>query len=186
MDFKELLTATLTLFAVIDIFGSLPILIDLKQRAGTIKSFRASLVAMVIMIAFLYLGEGILKIIGLDIASFAIAGAFVIFFLALEMILGIRLHKDEMPDTISIVPIAFPLIAGTGVMTTLLSLRSQYDKPELIIAIVANIILVYIVLRNVRHIERILGPTGIGILRKVFGILLLAIAVKIFKSSLGI
>ncbi|MBT8196368.1 MAG: MarC family protein [Bacteroidia bacterium] len=186
MEFKHILTATLTLFAVIDIFGSLPIIIDLKQRAGKIKSFRASLVAMGIMIAFLFLGEEILKIIGLDIPSFAIAGAFVIFFLALEMILGIKLHKDEMPETVSIVPIAFPLIAGTGVMTTLLSLRSQFDKIEIIIAIVVNIILVYIVLINVKHIERFLGPSGVGILRKVFGILLLAISVKIFKSSMGI
>lgn len=186
MEFNDILTATLTLFAVIDIFGSLPIIIDLKQRTGNIKSFRASLVAMGIMIAFLFLGESILKIIGLDISSFAIAGALVIFFLALEMILGIRLHKDEMPSTVSIVPIAFPLIAGTGVMTTILSLRSQYDKAEIIIAIVINIILVYIVLINVKHIERVLGATGIGILRKVFGILLLAIAVKIFKSSIGL
>jgi len=186
MEFNDILTATLTLFAVIDIFGSLPIIIDLKQRTGHIKSFRASLVAMCIMIAFLFLGESILKIIGLDISSFAIAGAFVIFFLALEMILGIKLHKDEMPSTVSIVPIAFPLIAGTGVMTTILSLRSQFDKLEIIIAIIVNMILVYIVLINVKHIERALGPSGIGILRKVFGILLLAIAVKIFKSSLGL
>lgn len=186
MDFKNIATATMTLFAVIDIFGSLPIIIDLKQRTGKIKSFRASLVAMVIMIAFLFLGESILKIVGLDVSSFAIAGAFVIFVLALEMILGIRLHKDEVPETVSIVPIAFPLIAGTGVLTTLLSLRSQYEYLEMIIAIILNIILVFIVLKNVRHVERILGPSGVGILRKVFGILLLAIAVKLFKTNMGL
>lgn len=186
MDFNKILAVTMTLFAVIDIFGSLPILIDLKQKTGYIKSFRASLVAMVIMISFLFLGESILKVIGLDISSFAIAGALVIFFLALEMILGIQLHKNEIPATVSIVPIAFPLIAGTGVMTTILTLRSQYEKLEIIIAIVANIILVYAVLRNVKHIERLLGPSGVGILRKAFGIVLLAIAVKMFRSNTGI
>jgi len=137
-----------------------------------------------IMIVFLFLGENILNLIGLDVSSFAIAGSLVLFFLALEMILGIKLYKDEMPESASIVPIAFPLIAGSGTMTTLLTLRSEYDILTIVIGVLLNMILVYLSLKNLGFIERILGPTGIAIVRKVFGFILLAIAVKLFKSNL--
>ena len=139
-----------------------------------------------IMIIFLFVGENILSLIGLDVSSFAIAGSFILFFLALEMILGVKLYKDEMPASASIVPIAFPLIAGSGTMTTLLSLRSQYDMFTIIIGVLLNMIWVYLCLKNLGFIERLLGPTGIAIVRKVFGFILLAIAVKLFRSNLGI
>lgn len=140
---------------------------------------------MLIMIGFLFLGETLLAFLGVDVQSFAIAGSLVIFFLALEMILGIRLYKDEIPSTASIVPVAFPLIAGTGTMTTLLSLRAAYDIPTIIIGIVLNLFVVYIVLRNLHRVEKLLGSAGISILRKVFGIILLAIAIKLFRTNVG-
>jgi multiple antibiotic resistance protein len=176
----------MVLFAVIDIIGSVPIIIDLRQKVGHIKSEKASIVAMILMVLFLFVGESILSLIGIDVSSFAIAGSFVLFFLALEMILGIKLYKDDIPETASIVPIAFPLIAGAGTMTSLLSLRAEYEVQNIIVAIVANIILVYIVLKSSKAIERILGQGGIAVLRKVFGIILLAIAVKLFRTNLGI
>ena len=175
----------MVLFAVIDIIGSVPIIIDLRQKVGHIKSEKASIVAMVLMIAFLFLGESILNVIGIDVSSFAIAGSFVLFFLALEMILGIKLYKDDIPATASIVPIAFPLIAGAGTMTSLLSLRSEYDVQNIIVAIIINIIVVYAVLKLSTKIEKILGSGGIAILRKVFGIILLAIAIKLFRTNAG-
>ena len=138
------------------------------------------------MVLFLYLGESILALIGIDVASFAIAGALVIFFLAIEMILGIRLYKDEVPETASIVPIAFPLIAGTGTMTTLISLRSQYNLETILVGILLNTIVVYIVLKLVQPIEKLLGKAGISIIRKVFGIVLLAIAIKLFRTNVNI
>lgn len=183
---KEIFTAGMILFAVIDIIGSVPIIIDLRQKVGHIKSEKASIVAMLLMILFLFVGESILDLIGIDVNSFAIAGSFILFFLALEMILGVTLFRDEIPETASIVPIAFPLIAGAGTLTSLLSLRAEYQVQNIIVAIVANIILVYIVLKLSKTIERILGQGGIAILRKVFGIVLLAIAVKLFRSNLGI
>ena len=138
------------------------------------------------MSVFLFLGETILHFLGVDVKSFAIAGSLVIFFLAMEMILGIRLYKDDIPETASIVPVAFPLIAGTGTMTTLLSLRAAYDSTTIIIGIFINLTVVYVVLRNLYRVERFLGTAGISILRKVFGIVLLAIAVKLFRSNIGI
>lgn len=184
-DIKEIGTATMILFAVIDIVGSVPIILDLRQKVGKIQSEKASLVALLIMIVFLFVGESILGLIGIDVSSFAIAGSFILFFLAIEMILGIRLYKDDEPNTASIVPIAFPLIAGAGTMTSLLSLRAEYAVENIIVAIVVNILLVYIVLKLSGKIEKILGKGGIAILRKVFGVILLAIAVKLFKTNIG-
>ncbi|WP_338408928.1 MarC family protein [uncultured Flavobacterium sp.] len=183
IHWKEIFTISMILFAVIDIIGSIPIIVDLKSKIGHIQSEKASVVAGFIMILFLFVGEEILTLIGVDVNSFAVAGSFVLFFLALEMILGIRLYKEDNPTTASIVPIAFPLIAGAGTMTTLLSLRAAYDKINIIIAIVINIIVVYGVLKSSGKIERILGANGLGIIRKVFGVILLAIAVKLFASN---
>lgn len=182
-DWKEVFTVSMVLFAVIDIVGSIPIIVDLRTKLGHIQSEKASIVATVIMVAFLFVGEEILKLIGIDANSFAVAGSFVLFFLALEMILGIRLYKDESPGTASIVPIAFPLIAGAGTMTTLLSLRAEYEKINIIVAIFINVIVVYAVLKSSAKIEKLLGVNGLGVIRKVFGVVLLAIAVKLFAAN---
>ena len=183
VNWKEVFTISMVLFAVIDIVGSIPIIVGLRNKLGHVQSEKASIVALIIMVAFLFVGEEILKLIGIDASSFAVAGSFVLFFLALEMILGIHLYKDDNPSTASIVPIAFPLIAGAGTMTTLLSLRSQYDKINIIIAIVINVIVVYAVLKSSARIEKILGNNGLGVIRKVFGVILLAIAVKLFAAN---
>lgn len=185
-DWREVFTVSMVLFAVIDIMGSIPIIVDLRTKLGYIQSEKASIVAMVIMIAFLFVGEEILKLIGIDASSFAVAGSFVLFFLALEMILGIRLYKDDNPSTASIVPIAFPLIAGAGTMTTILSLRAEYEKINIITAIVINVIVVYAVLKSSSKIERFLGVNGLGVIRKVFGVVLLAIAVKLFAANVKV
>tara|TARA_R110001592_G_scaffold102362_3_gene289091 strand:- start:2727 stop:3302 length:576 start_codon:yes stop_codon:yes gene_type:complete len=185
LDFKEIATASMILFAVIDIVGSVPIIIDLRQKVGHIQSEKASIVSLIIMVAFLFVGESILNLIGIDVSSFAIAGSFILFFLALEMILGIRLYKDDDPKTASIVPIAFPLIAGAGTMTALLSLRAEYAVQNIIVAIFFNMIVVYTVLKLSSKIEKILGSGGIAVLRKVFGVILLAIAVKLFRTNVG-
>ncbi|SDX94712.1 MarC family protein [Flavobacterium degerlachei] len=183
VDLREIATVGMVLFAVIDILGSIPIIIDLRTKVGHIQSEKATIVAMIIMIMFLFVGEELLNIIGIDVNSFAVAGAFVLFFLALEMILGIRLYKEEESETASIVPIAFPLIAGAGTMTTLLSLKSQYHTVNIIIAIFLNMALVYLVLKSSSKIEKMLGSSGLGIIRKVFGVILLAIAVKLFAAN---
>jgi len=183
-NLTQILSASMILFAVIDIVGSVPIIIDLKQKVGKIQSGKASIVALFIMVIFLFVGESILHLIGIDVNSFAIAGAFILFFLALEMILGIRLYKDDAPETASIVPIAFPLIAGAGTMTAILSLRAEFAVQNIIVAIVVNIILVYAVLKLSGKIEKLLGNGGIAILRKVFGVILLAIAVKLFATNI--
>ncbi len=183
INWRDIFTVSMILFAVIDIIGSIPIIVDLRSKIGHIQSEKATIVAAIIMIAFLFLGEEILKLIGIDANSFAVAGSFVLFFLALEMILGIRLYKEDNPTTASIVPIAFPLIAGAGTMTTLLSLRAEYAKINIIIAIIINVIVVYIVLKLSGKIEKILGPNGLGIIRKIFGIILLAISVKLFGAN---
>lgn len=182
-DFKEIATVGMVLFAVIDIVGTIPIVVDLRSKHGHIESEKASLVAAIIMIVFLFVGEGLLNLIGIDVHSFAVAGSFVLFFLALEMILGIRLYRDAEPSSASIVPLAFPLIAGAGTMTTLLSLRSQFYTENIIVAIILNIILVYAVLKSSSRIEKMLGKTGLGVVRKTFGVVLLAIAVKLFASN---
>ena len=182
-DWKEVFTVSMVLFAVIDIVGSVPIIVDLRTKLGYIQSEKASVVAAIIMIAFLFVGEEILKLIGIDASSFAVAGSFVLFFLALEMILGIRLYKEDNPSTASIVPIAFPLIAGAGTMTTILSLRAEYEKINIIVAILINVIVVYAVLKSSSRIEKLLGENGLGVIRKVFGVILLAIAVKLFAAN---
>lgn len=180
---KEIFTAGMILFAVIDIIGSTPVIIGLRQKVGHIQSEKASLVALVIMIGFLFVGEEILNLIGIDVNSFAVAGSIIIFFLALEMILGIQFYKGESPETASIVPIAFPIIAGAGTLTTLLSLRAEFAAANIIAAIVINILVVYIVLKSSKSIERVLGSSGISVIQKVFGVILLAIAVKLFANN---
>jgi multiple antibiotic resistance protein len=183
LDLREIITVGMVLFAVIDIVGTIPIIVDLRTKHGHIESEKASLVAGLIMIIFLFIGEEFLNLIGIDVHSFAVAGSFVLFFLALEMILGIRIYRDEESSSASIVPIAFPLIAGAGTMTTLLSLRSQFHTINIVVAIVLNIIVVYLVLKSSSKIEKMLGKNGLGVIRKTFGVVLLAIAVKLFAAN---
>ncbi len=186
LNFKQIFTAFMVLFAVIDIVGNIPIIIDLRKKVGHIQSEKASIIAGVIMIVFLFVGKSLLNLIGIDVNSFAVAGAFVIFFIALEMVLGITLYKDEDNSalTASIFPLAFPLIAGPGSLTTLLSLRAEFDIENIIVAVICNVILIYIVLKTSTKIERVLGSNGISIIRKVFGVVLLAIAVKLFAHNI--
>ncbi len=184
-NFREIATATMVLFAVIDILGSIPIIIGLRKKVGHIQSEKASVVSAVIMVAFLFVGEEILKLIGIDVYSFAVAGAFVIFFLAIEMILGITLYREEEAESASIVPIAFPLIAGAGTLTAILSLRAEYYVENIIVAIIANTIFVYLVLKSSKRIEKVLGKNGLSVIRKVFGVILLAIAVKLFATNIN-
>jgi multiple antibiotic resistance protein len=185
-NFKEIFTATMVLFAVIDIVGNIPIVISLRKKAGHIKSGKASIIAAVVMIIFLFLGERILNLIGINVNEFAVAGAFILFFIALEMILGITLFKegDTNPDLATVFPLAFPMLAGPGSLTTLLSLRAVYSLENIIIAIIVNVIVVYIVLKTSASLQRFLGQNGIAIIQKVFGVILLAIAVKLFTSNI--
>ncbi|MBY0243912.1 MAG: MarC family protein [Sphingobacteriaceae bacterium] len=185
-NFSQIISTTMVLFAIIDILGSIPIIIELRKKAGHIQSEKASLVAALLMILFLFVGKSILAVIGVDVSSFAIAGSFVIFALALEMTFGLTLFKDDAPDTVSIVPLAFPLIAGAGTMTTLLSLKTQYDTENILIGILLNILFVYFVLKNTTKLEKLFGKTGLNILRKAFGIILLAIAIKLFRANTGL
>ena len=184
LSFKEILSVTLTLFAVIDIIGSIPIIIQIRQREGRIKAELATGVAGCIMVAFLFLGQSILSLFGVDNQSFALAGAVIIFLIGMEMILGIELFKSDLSaNTGSIVPLAFPLIVGAGTMTTLLSLRAAYSLPNVLVGIGLNLVFVYFVLRTSSWIERQLGKAGEDILRRVFGVILLAIAIKLFKAN---
>ncbi len=186
-DFKEIFTAFMVLFAVIDIVGNIPIIIDLRKKVGHIQSEKASVIAAAIMIIFLFLGQSLLKLIGIDVNSFAVAGSFILFFIALEMILGITLYKDDGSSqnlTATVFPLAFPLIAGPGSMTTLLSLRAEFYVENIIVAVFFNVIVIYIVLKTSSKIERLIGPSGIQIIRKVFGVVLLAIAVKLFAHNI--
>ena len=183
---KEILSVSMILFAIIDILGAIPIVIQLRQKAGHIQSEKASLVSLSLMITFLFLGEALLNVIGLDVKSFAIAGSLVIFIIAMEMVLGISFFKEEMPESVSIVPLAFPLIAGAGTMTTLLSLKSEYATQNIIVGIIVNMIFVYIVLKNTLRLEKLFGKAGLNVLRKAFGIILLAIAIKLFRSNTGL
>ena len=185
-NLTEIISATMILFAVIDIVGSIPIILDIKKRAGKVHPEKATLVALVIMFAFLFVGERIITFIGIDVNSFAVAGSFVLFALAMEMILGVRLFKDDgaPPNVASIVPLAFPIIAGAGSMTSILSLRAEYEAVNISVAILLNIILVYITLKLTNRLERFFGEGGIAVLRKVFGIVLLAIAIKLFSSNI--
>jgi multiple antibiotic resistance protein len=183
-NFKEAFTAGMILFAVIDIVGSIPIIVDLRRKVGHVQSEKASIVAGILMIVFMFVGESMLGLIGIDVNSFAVAGALIIFFIALEMILGIQLYKDDAPETAAIIPIAFPLIAGAGTLTSVLSLRAEYSAINIIIAIIVNIGFVYIVLKNSGRLEKLFGKQGINVIRKIFGVILLAIAVKLFTSNI--
>ena len=186
VDFIQVFTAFMILFAVTDIVGNIPIIIDLRKKVGQIQSEKASVIAGGIMILFLFLGQSLLSLIGIDVNSFAVAGSFILFFIALEMILGITLYKEEDENTITatVFPLAFPLIAGPGSLTTLLSLRAEFDLQNIIIAIFLNVIFIYVVLKTSTKIERFIGPNGIKIIRKVFGVILLAIAVKLFAHNI--
>ncbi|TLM97202.1 MarC family protein [Hymenobacter jeollabukensis] len=182
---KQISSVTLTLFAIIDILGSIPIIIQIRQREGRINSEVATLVAGVLMVVFLFLGQSILALFSVDLASFALAGSLIIFFIALEMVLGVQIfrHNPTTSGTGSIVPLAFPLIVGAGTMTTLLSLRAIYSLPNVLVGIVVNLVFVYLVLKSSHWIERKLGQAGEDILRRVFGVILLAIAIKLFKQN---
>jgi multiple antibiotic resistance protein len=185
LNVKEIFSVTLILFSVIDILGSIPFIIIIRKREGRIQAEKATIISAILMVGFLFLGQSILKLFGLDVASFAVAGSIVIFIIAMEMILGITLIKDD-PDAKgsgSIVPLAFPLIAGAGTLTTILSLRAVYAEANVLIGILINLIIVYIVLRSSVWLERVLGKSAFAVLRRVFGVILLAIAVKIFKDN---
>jgi len=186
-NIKEIFTAFMVLFAVIDIVGNIPIIIDLRKKVGHIQSEKASLIAGVIMIVFLFLGQSLLELIGIDVYSFAVAGSFILSFIALEMILGITLYKDDDDSesiTATVFPLAFPLIAGPGSLTTLLSLRAEFFIENIIIAVLCNVVVIYVVLKTSPKIERIIGANGIKIIRKIFGVILLAIAVKLFAANI--
>ena len=185
-NLKEIVNTTLILFSIIDITGNIPIVISLRNKVGHIQSEKATLVAFIIMLGFLFLGGALLKLIGIDLASFAIAGSIIIFIMAFEMILGVQIMKDVEPETASIVPLAFPLLAGPGVFTTLLAIRAEYKVENIIAGIVINLVFVYVVLKRTEYIEKWLGRNGLTILRKIFGIILLAIAIKLFKTNVGL
>lgn len=185
VDFKQILSVSLILFSVIDILGSIPIIINLRKKVGHIQSGKATIVAGILMITFLLVGKGILNLFGIGVEDFAIAGALIIFALGAEMILGIELFKPD-PDataSASIVPIAFPLIAGAGTLTTILTLKAEFEQINIAIGILLNLIFVFIVLKSTNWLERKLGKTGVDVLRRIFGIILLSIAVKIFKTN---
>ena len=185
---NEIATAFMVLFAVIDILGSIPIILDIKRKAGEISSLRASFVSLLIMLGFLLLGERLIGFIGIDVNSFAVAGSIIIFIMALEMVLNVNLFKDDgsTAKTASIVPLAFPIIAGAGSMTTILSLRAEFEAVNIAVAIFLNIVVVFVILKLTGKIERLLGAGGIAVLRKVFGIVLLAIAIKLFSSNIKV
>ncbi len=188
IDISQIVTVTFTLFAVIDVLGSLPIIISIKKKVGDINAWQATLVSGGLMLLFFFIGEKMLEFMGLDIKSFAIAGSIVIFILGLEMILGLEFFKPDQDAarTSTLVPVAFPLIAGSGTLTTVMSLKAAYQQYNILIAILINLIIIYITLRSVNFLERILGPSGIAVIRKFFGVILLAIAVKIFRNNIGV
>jgi multiple antibiotic resistance protein len=188
LTLNEIATAFMVLFAVIDILGSIPIILDIKRKAGKISSLRASFVSLLIMLGFLFLGERLIGFIGIDVNSFAVAGSIIIFIMALEMVLNVNLFKDDGSNakTASIVPLAFPIIAGAGSMTTILSLRAEFEAVNIAVAIFLNIVVVFVILKLTGKIERLLGAGGIAVLRKVFGIVLLAIAIKLFSSNIKV
>jgi multiple antibiotic resistance protein len=182
----QITSAFMVLFAIIDILGSIPIILNIKHKGQNVHALRASAVALIILVAFLFMGEGVLRLFNVDIQSFAVAGALIIFIFSLEMILDIEIFRNKGPESgSSIIPIAFPLIAGPGSFTTLLSLRAEYATENIIIALVLNLIFVYFVLKSTSRIEKLIGEGGIYILRKFFGIILLAIAVKLFTTNIG-
>lgn len=185
-DLQQIISAFIVLFAIIDILGSIPIIMGIKDRGETIKPLRVTLISLAILVAFLFGGEGILRLFHVDIESFAVAGALIIFIFAMEMILDVEIFKNRGPEgSASIVPLAFPLVAGPASFTTLLSLRAEYAMENILVAVVLNLIFVYIVLRSTGKIEKFIGKGGIYIIRKFFGIILLAIAVKLFVTNIG-
>jgi multiple antibiotic resistance protein len=182
----EILAAFMVLFAIIDIPGSIPIIIDIKAKSGKIKPIQVTLVSFLILLAFLLIGNQLLNVFGIDVSSFAIAGSFIIFLIAMEMIMGIELFKQESNSSGSIFPIAFPLIAGAGSITTILSLKAEYSTINILIALILNMVVIYMVLRVTTVFEKILGVGGLQILKKVFGVILLSIAIKLFLTNTGI
>ncbi|MBK6819408.1 MAG: MarC family protein [Bacteroidetes bacterium] len=186
ISLKEIVSASFALFAVIDILGSIPILISLKNKMGIISAYRATLVSGALMLIFLFVGKYFLEILGLDIKSFAVAGSIVLFILGLEMVLGWDFFKGDNNHKVgSIVPIAFPIIAGSGTLTTIMSIKSLFHHYNILIAILINLILIYIALKSLTWIEKILGPSGLLVIRKFFGIILIAISVKMFKTNIS-
>lgn len=185
-SFKEIISVSLILFSVIDILGSIPIVIDLRKKFGNVASGKATIVSGVIMIIFLFVGDSILKLFGIDVQSFAIAGAIIMILIGMEMILGITIFKadaEEVGSSSSVVPLAFPLIAGAGTMTTLISLRAEYSLSNILVGVVVNLLFVYVVLKSSNWLEKKIGKAGFNILRKVFGIILLSIAIKLIKNN---
>ena len=183
-DVKEIVSATMVLFAVVDIIGSVPIIINLRNKAGRIQSEKTAIVAGILLVLFLFIGKQLLNLFGVTVEAFAVAGAFILFFLALEMILGITLYKGTTPETASIVPLAFPMVAGAGALTTVLSLRAKFYVENIIVAILINMIIVYIVLKSSEKIEKFLGKQGITVIHNLFGVILLAIAVNLFTTNI--
>ena len=184
--FDQLLTVIFTLFAVIDIVGSIPLLIAMKEKSGAIKSLKVTLISGALMILFLFIGKPFLQLLGLDVKSFAVGGSIVIFLLGLEMVLGHEIFKgDKNAHSGTVVPIAFPIIAGSGTLTTIMSLKANFDELYIALGILINLVIVYAVLKSLNFIERLLGPGGLLAVRKFFGVILLAIAVKIFSSNVG-
>jgi multiple antibiotic resistance protein len=184
MDFSKLLTVTFTLFAVIDIIGSIPILISLKNKTGKIHTLKVTVVCGVLMILFLYIGEPLLTILSLDIHSFAVGGSIVMFLLGLEMVLGLEIFREEPGATGTIVPIAFPIIAGSGTLTTIMSLKANFEQHYILMGILVNLVFIFVALHLLSWLERLLGKAGLNAVRKFFGVILLAIAVKIFGTNL--
>lgn len=184
-DFLEILSGFIVLFAVIDILGSLPIIIDIRDKGGHINAFKAASISFVLLVVFLFLGEAILGLFRVDISSFAIAGSFILFIMAIEMILGVQIFKHDSPAGASIVPIAFPLIAGAGSFTTLLTLRAEFALVNILIALLLNIFLVFVVLRYTHKIEKLIGAGGIYVMKKFFGVILMAISIRLFISSIS-
>ncbi len=187
LNLKQIITITFTLFAVIDVLGSIPVLISLRAKMGGIQASKATLASGLLMVLFLLVGEPFLGLMGVDIHSFAVAGSIVIFVIGLEMILGVELFKSDKDDVKSgsVVPIAFPLIAGSGTLTTIMSLKADFGFYNILAGILINLICIYVVIRSLSWIERILGKAGLMVVRKFFGVILLAIAIRIFKSNLG-
>lgn len=183
-DVKEIVSATMVLFAVVDIIGSVPIIINLRKKAGRIQSEKTAIVAGILLILFLFIGKQLLNLFGVTVEAFAVAGAFILFFLALEMILGITLYKGTTPETASIIPLAFPMVAGAGALTTVLSLRAKFYVENIIVAILINMIIVYVVLKSSEKIEKFLGKQGITVIHNLFGVILLAIAVNLFTTNI--
>ncbi len=185
-DYLQVVSAFIILFAVIDILGSMPIVVNLRHQGKDINAWQATSVAFAILLAFMFLGKALLSLFGVDINSFAIAGSFVLFIIGLEMVLGLEIFKMDSPGGASIVPIAFPLLAGPGTFTTLLSLRAQFDTVNIIIALVLNMVFVFFVLHSTRLMERLMGAGGIYVMKKMFGIILLAVAIKLFMSNFAV